>query len=330
MGDTQNVTVTGAAGLIGSWLVEQLVADGAKVIAIDDFSRGQPDNLKSVADRIDLRIANLEDPAEAAGALEGADVVYHLASRAFGVAYSEGRHLGILQHNESITQNLLNALALRPPRHLLVTSSSSVYPDDGPDCVAELPVFTGEPEQVNWGYGWSKRLLEQKASLFSKEAGTPVTIVRPFNVYGERYRWAGGYSQAMPMLVKRVMDGEDPVIVWGSGEQRRSYIHAADCARMMRFLVDAGHAAQPVNLGTEETISMRELVVRIAAAGDQSPRVEVDPDKPEGRFIKSADMTRFRSIVPEFEFAMSLDDGLARMIEWYWGTDFTYEGDLQA
>ncbi len=308
--------------MIGSWLVEQLVASGADVTVIDDYSRGQAANLTAVADRIDLRLVDLEDPAAASMAFDGTEAVYHLASRAFGVAYSKGRHLGILRHNETITQNLLNTLAARPPRWLLVTSSSSVYPDDGPECVGELPVFTDEPEIANWGYGWSKRFLEQKAALFARETGVRVTTVRPFNVYGERYSWAGGHSQAMPMLVKRVMDGADPVVVWGSGEQRRSYIHGIDCARMMRALVDAGHDGSPVNLGTEETVSMRELVEQIARAGALTPAIVADPTKPEGRFIKSADMGLFRELVPGFEFEVSLEDGLARMIDWYRATEF--------
>jgi len=323
--DFENVTVTGGAGLIGSWLVEQLVARGVRVTVIDDYSRGRPENLERVAGKFDLRLVDLEDPAAAARAFDGTDAVYHLASRAFGVAYSHGRHLAILRHNETITQNLLNAFVARPPRWLMVTSSSSVYPDDGPECVGELPVFTDEPEQANWGYGWSKRFLEQKTALFARETGTPVTIVRPFNVYGERYSWAGNNSQAMPMLVKRVMYGADPVVVWGSGEQRRSYIHGIDCARMMVALVDAGHDGSPVNLGTEETVSMRELVSRIATAGGLDPKIEADTSKPEGRFIKSADMSLFRRLVPDFTFEVSLDDGLRRMIDWYRTTDFPAE-----
>ena len=78
-----------------------------------------------------------------------------------GVGYSAGNHLGILDHNERITNNLIHVLSRKPVAWLLVTSSSCVYPDDGPDTVAELPLFTGEPEMANWGYGWAKRMLEQ-------------------------------------------------------------------------------------------------------------------------------------------------------------------------
>ena len=319
------VTITGGAGMIGSYLVETLVAEGRDVIVVDDLSRGQISNLKAVADQIELRVGDLEDPAFARTALADSDTVYHLASRAFGVGYGQGRHLEILHHNEQVTNNLLWALAAHPPRRLLVTSSSCVYPDSGPDTIPELPVFTGEPEHVNRGYGWAKRFLEEKASLFAAETETPVTIVRPFNIYGERYNWAGEHSQAIPMLIKRILDGNNPVVVWGSGKQRRSYIHAADCARMMHALVEIGVSDAPVNLGTRMTIAMLDLVERISAVAGLTPRIETDPSKPEGRFSKSANTTRFDTLLPEFRFAVSLDEGLQRMTGWYGETDFSPE-----
>lgn len=312
--------VTGGAGLIGSFLVQKLVESGAETTVIDDFSKGHRDHLSGVADKIRISEGNLEDPTFARTALDGSDLVFHLASRAYGIGYGHGHHLQILQHNERITNNLLDALSISPPAHLLVTSSSCVYDDAGPDTLPELPVFDGAPEAVNWGYGWAKRFLEQKASLYAREVGIPTTIVRPFNVYGERYRWVGQFSQAIPMLVKRVMGGENPVVVWGSGKQRRSYVHAADCSAMMMALVEAGYTAEPVNLGTEETISIHELVKAICKAARATPELICDTEQPEGRFVKSADMTRFETIVPDFEFSVSLEQGLDKMTAWYSST----------
>jgi nucleoside-diphosphate-sugar epimerase len=313
----RRVAITGGAGLIGSFLAEEVVAAGARLVVVDDFSRGQRANLAGLQGRIELREGDLEDRRFACEALADAEIVFHLASRAYGVAYASGRHLEILAHNERITGNLVEALAASRPAHVLVTSSSCVYRDDGPDTIPELPLFDGEPELVNWGYGWAKRLLEQKAIILAREAGIGLTIVRPFNIYGERYAWAGNFSQAIPMLVKRVMDGEDPVVIWGSGRQRRNYLHAADCARAMRLLVEAGHVEGPVNLGTEDTVSMAELVSRICALGGRAPRIVCDTSKPEGRFIKSADATTLRRILDGFAPSIGLDAGLARMIGWY-------------
>jgi UDP-glucose 4-epimerase len=316
--DNRPVAVTGGAGLIGSFLCDHLVTQGARVIVIDDFSKGMRNNLAACADKIDIREGDLEDSAFATDVLADAEVVFHLASRAYGIGYSAHHHLEMLGHNERITNNVLAAAAAHRPAHLLVTSSSCVYRDDGPDTVDERPVFDGEPEMANWGYGWAKRFLEQKATILARETGVPVTIVRPFNIYGERYRWVGAHSQAIPMLVKRILDGEDPVTVWGSGKQRRNYIHAQDCARIMGELVHRGWTAGPLNIGLEETISIKELAALICRASRRAPTIAFDQTRPEGRFVKSADSTRLRAAVGDFPLiTVSFEEGLRRMIGWY-------------
>ncbi len=313
----KTVAVTGGAGLIGSYLCDELVGAGAKVIVVDDFSKGRRENLKQIADQVIIREGNLEIAEFAHDALADAQMVFHLASRAYGVGYAAGRHYDILQHNERITNAVLDAVCVHKPEHVLITSSSCVYADDGPDTVPELPLFEGDPEAVNWGYGWAKRFLEQKALIAGRESGIPMTIVRPFNIYGERYNWMGEFSQAIPMLVKRVMDGADPVVIWGSGKQRRSYVHASDCAQMMALLVASGHSNGAINIGTEETICMTDLVALICRLGGLDPVLQTDTSRPEGRFVKSADMSRFRAIVPDFAFRVSLEQGLDKMIGWY-------------
>ncbi len=312
--------ITGGAGLIGSFLADQLVDAGADVVVVDDFSKGTRANIAHLDGKVDVREVDLEVMGSARAALAGTDFVFHLASRAYGVGHGAGRHGEILRHNERITDNVLDAVVTLRPQHVLVTSSSCVYPDDGPDTVPELPLFSGEPEAANRGYGWAKRFLEQKAVLASEEAGVPVTIVRPFNIYGERYAWVGESSQAIPMLVKKVMDGNDPVIIWGSGEQRRTYLHAADCALIMRRLVELGYTDGPVNIGLEETVSVRELVETLCRLADRHPALTCDRSKPEGRFVKSSDPTRLFEAVPDFAPTVGLDDGLDRMIGWYRST----------
>lgn len=312
------VTITGGAGLIGSYLADELAAVGAHVVVIDDFSKGLRSNLSGCASHIEIREGDLEDPGFSSESLADAEVVFHLASRAYGIGYAQGHHLETVAHNERITNNLVAALAVHRPKHLVVTSSSCVYRDDGPDTVAEVQVFEGEPEMANWGYGWAKRFLEQKCVILSRETGIPVTIVRPFNIYGERYRWVGAYSQAIPMLVKRILDGEDPVVVWGSGRQRRTYIHAHDCARIMKRLAEIGHTDGPINIGLEETVSIRELAELICKVSGRNPSIGFDITKPEGRFIKSADASRLRAVLGDFPIVtVDLEEGLRRMLGWY-------------
>jgi UDP-glucose 4-epimerase len=312
----KRIAVTGGAGLIGSFLVERLIALGARVVVADDFSTGRRDNLAGVLDHIEIREGDLEHPEAMAQALAGAEIVFHLASRIYGIGYSAGHHLAILEENERITNNLFHALARRPVAHLIVVSSSCVYGDDGPATIPELPLFAGEPEAANCGYGWAKRMLEQKAIMLARETGLRLTIVRPFNIYGERYTWAGEASQAVPMLVKKVMDGNDPVTIWGSGRQRRNYLHAVDCANAIAGLISAGFTGV-VNIGTEETVTVTELVETICRVAGRHPRLATDSTRPEGRGTKSADATLLRHACPGFRVTIGLEQGMRRMLGWY-------------
>jgi nucleoside-diphosphate-sugar epimerase len=158
--------------------------------------------------------------------------------------------------------------------------------------------------------------LEQKALILARETKMPLTIVRPFNIYGERYPWVGEASQAIPMQVKKVMDGENPIVIWGSGTQRRNYLHAIDCADAMAGLVEAGFIGT-VNIGMEDTVTLFELVSTICKVAGRDPKLVTDTSRPEGRRIKSADSTALRRVYQGFQKSITLEDGLARMLGWY-------------
>src|ERR1035438_856843 len=128
----------------------------------------------------------------------------------------------MLVYNLQCTLNLLEAARAARVRHYMTVSSSCVYPDDAVCPTPELPVFTGLPESVNQGYGWAKRIQELATTYYANEYGLDASILRPFNPYGENYHWrTAETAHVVPALVKRIMDGEDPLRVWGSGRQRR-------------------------------------------------------------------------------------------------------------
>ena len=105
--------------------------------------------------------------------------------------------------------------------------------------------------------------------------------------------------------------------MWGSGEQRRTYLHASDCAAIMRSLVETGWTDGPVNIGLAETVTVRELVETICGVAGRSPELIADTSRPEGRFVKSSDPTRLLQAVPGFEPSLSFEEGIRRMADWY-------------
>ena len=315
--NTKDIYVTGGAGLIGSYLCEKLVNSGYKVFVIDDFSKGQLSNLKTIEKEIEIIESDLQSLSQCRKALTNAKNVFHLASRAYGVGYSSKNHIETLIHNEKITTNLLEVFEDKKPDNLLITSSSCVYTDEGPEKINERPLFESEPEKVNLGYGWAKRFLEQKFILLSNINKISLKIARPFNIYGERYRWVGEYSSAIPMLVKKVLDNENPIFAWGSGKQRRSYLHAYDCARIMVLFMEKVNGSSTLNIGTEETISIAELVDLICELSGKNPSIIFDTKKPEGRFIKSSDTSNLRKIINEKIITIDIKEGIKRMFTWY-------------
>jgi nucleoside-diphosphate-sugar epimerase len=245
------------------------------------------------------------------------DVVLSCAARTAGIGYSAGHQGEMLASNAVICLNLLEAARRKEVGRFLAVSSSCVYPDDAPSPTPELPVLTSLPEVGNDGYGWAKRMAELQATYYANEYGMSVALVRPFNPYGPRYPAEDPHAHVIPALVQRIVEGGDVLTVWGSGSQRRNFLHARDAASLMLAVLVEATSPDPVNIGFEETVSISELVEAILRLTGRRPTVVYDTTKPEGRPVKSADSRRLKALVPGARPTVSLDEGLREMIEWH-------------
>jgi GDP-L-fucose synthase len=314
----RKVLVGGGCGFLGSYLVPQLVAEGARVTVVDNLENGFLENLEPVVRDVEVVKADLRDSAVCEKLTAGKDVVMNLAAKAYGMEYSRAHHGEMLVYNLLCTLTPLEAARRNGVREYLVVSSSCVYPDDAPIPTPELDAFRGQPESVNEGYGWAKRIQELAGAYYTNDHGMKVTIVRPFNPYGGHYRWGSEEkAHVVPALVKRIMDGEDPVIVWGSGRQRRNLLHASDATRLIMLVTERGRGALPVNIGYEDDITIAELVDVICQVSSRHPKIVFDRSKPEGRFRKCADAKRLRELTDGYVPRVSLREGMAEMVEWY-------------
>lgn len=314
----QRVLVGGGCGFLGSYLTPQLVEAGARVTVVDNLENGSAERLRPVVDQVEIIQADLRDPAVCERVTRGQDVVLNLAAKAYGMDYSRAHNGDMLVYNLLCTLNPLEAARRNGVERFLVVSSSCVYSDDAPTPTPELDVFQGLPEQVNEGYGWAKRVQELAGEYYARDYGMKITTVRPFNPYGGNYHWTTeDRAHVMPALVKRVLDGENPLVVWGSGRQRRNFLHAADATRLIMKVVEAGVVATPVNIGYDEDVSIAELVNLICEVAGVAPLVIFDTSKPEGRFRKCADATRLRALTGDYKPQISLREGVEEMVEWY-------------
>lgn len=315
---SRKVLVAGGCGFLGSYLVEELILASARVRVADNLVTGSLENLDCVRQKVQFLPIDLLDFRSCLEATEGMEVVMDLAGRTSGVAYSSQHHGEMLYHNTVMALNLLEAARQNRVDRFLMVSSSCVYPDDAPVPTPELEVMTHFPEKVNEGYGWAKRIAELQARFYHKEYGMEIAICRPFNPYGKRYRWQGEKSHVFPALVKRIMDGEDPLVVWGSGRQRRNFLHARDVVRLMMTITEKTWKVEPINIGYEDDVSIAELVELICQVSNRRPKVIFDENRPEGRLRKCSDATRLRAIANGYSPEISLRQGAEEMIEWYY------------
>lgn len=313
----EKILVTGAAGFIGSELVPLLLREGFRVVAVDDLSKGRRESLPEESKQFVFTLADLRDRSTALHVIRNCDWLIHLASQAFGIAYCSKSHAETFILNSQINANVIESVIKNGITGLLAVSSSCVYSDETPDGITEDLGFLGEPEYANWGYGWAKRMLEVGVLAAVRDGKCEGVVVRPVNVYGPNYGWFGKYSHVIPSLVKRILDGEDPVTVWGDGSQARSFMHVKDVARALLDLSLSAPNGIAVNLGDEQATTINEIMNMLRDILGVDFKVRHDLTKPTGRKVKSVSSHLLRKILPEFKPVISLREGLTEMKFWY-------------
>ena len=314
----KKVIVTGGAGFIGSELVLLLLREGFKVVVIDDLSKGDRSRLpERDNDNFSFLLADLRDRDTALKVIKDCDWVMHLASQAYGIAYCSRCQSETFILNNQINANVIEAVNNNVIPGMLAVSSSCVYSDDAPDEMIEDNGFLGEPENGNWAYGWAKRMLEVGVTAAVKDKRFSGVIVRPVNVYGASYGWFGENSHVIPSLAKRILDGENPVVIWGDGNQARSFMHVEDVSRAFLELSLKAPNGTVVNLGDEKAISVNGLFDAMKELFTVNPQVKYDLTKPVGRKVKSVSSDRLRKIIPDFQPRIPIREGLREMKKWY-------------
>lgn len=310
----KRVLVTGGAGFIGSHLVEHLLEKGARV-RIADLGRPKH-NLDAVASRIEVVKTDLLQPGAAAEAAAGQDAVFHLAARVAGVGYNQTHPGTMFRDNVLLNTSMLEAARQAGVERFLVVSSACVYRREAPVPTPETEGFIGDPEPTNFGYGWAKRVAEVQARAYAQEFGMKIAVARPYNAYGPRDHFESENSHVIASLIRRVHAGEDPLAVWGDGEQSRSFLYVKDFAEGLAALLEKHPAPDPVNLGADEEVKVKDLVRLILELSGRSPKVVYDLSKPSGQPRRSCDGSKAKALLG-WKPRVTLREGLAETIRWY-------------
>ncbi|MBX6748603.1 MAG: NAD-dependent epimerase/dehydratase family protein [Micromonosporaceae bacterium] len=311
--------VTGAAGFIGSHLVEELLSRGYEVIGLDDLSTGRMRNLANVADHPSFRMVSgsILDRQLVEELTEGAELVFHLAA-AVGAFVIRDKALESLRTNIHGTHNVVDA-AYRQGARLLVASTSEIYGKNSKVGLREDDDrVLGSPLKSRWSYAEAKAVDESLVDAYAREFGLRAVIVRLFNTVGPRQ--TGRYGMVIPRFVRQALDGE-PLTVYGTGEQIRCFCHVLDVVPALIGLLYCDAAAgKAVNLGSGQQVTINQLAHKVIEATGSSSRIErssyLEAYGPgyEDMQRRVPDCTLARELVG-FQPARSLDEIIADVID---------------
>lgn len=310
--------VTGGAGFIGCHLVKRLLDDSRDILVVDNFSRGSLENLRDVgAEDVAYVKADLRDYCQASATVKDAETVYHLAAVVGSVEYlhgSEIAELRALQDNLTIDANIFRACIQHGVKKIVYASSVSVYPID---LQKKLGVVFSEDDlryyNPEGGYGWAKLVGEIELGWMRN---VDVGIARIFTAYGP-CEPLDETAHAVPALIRKaIMYPKEDFVVWGTGEQTRSFMYVSDCVEaLVRLEEKASNPPLIVNVGSDEPTPIRVLAEKIVEISGKEIKIKYDPSKPVGPLSRTADITKAKRILG-WRPRVSLEEGLRRTYAW--------------
>ncbi len=306
----KKVLVAGGTGLIGRYLVDNLINEGSivRIASIDDPSRAHP-----LAEFIRV---DLTDYSNCVNSCKNMDYVFNLLCIKGNPKFMKEKPASVFDPMILFNTNLLKAAKNSNVERYLYTSTLGVY--SPAEIFYEDDVWKTFPSENDRFAGWAKRMGELQTEAYRIEYGwNNISIVRPANTYGPFDDFTSENSMVVPSLIKRAVDGENPMVIWGDGSPVRDFIHAKDVARGISLTLEKGISSEyPINLGCGEGCTIKNLVDVILNNLDKKPEIVWDTSKPMGDKKRILDISRAKSLLnwtPE----ISLEQGVRDILIWY-------------
>lgn len=297
--------VTGGSGFLGSFVVERLKQRGASAVYVPRASE------------FDLR-----DAGATRRMFEHArpEVVIHLAARVGGIGANR-RHPGTFFHdNMTMGVNVLEQARIAGTEKVVIAGTVCAYPKFAPVPFREDDLWNGYPEETNAPYGIAKKALLVMAQAYRQEFGSNFVMLFPVNLYGPRDNFDLEDSHVIPAMIRKFVDaqarGDREAVLWGDGSPTREFLYVEDAAEGLVSAAEKYNDPDPVNLGTESEISMKDLASTIARACDFTGELRWDASRPNGQPRRKLDVSRARERFG-FRAQTSFDEGLRSTIAWY-------------
>jgi GDP-L-fucose synthase len=299
----RRVVVTGGAGFLGSRVVAQLRNRGATNIFVPRSAD------------LDLRARE-----NARRAVEGADLVIHLAATVGGIGFNRENPGTLFYDNLIMGAHLMEEARLNRVSKFVAVGTVCAYPKFTPVPFREEDLWEGYPEETNAPYGLAKKMLLVQAQAYRQQYGFNAIYLLPVNLYGPGDNFDPKSSHVIPALIRKIWEarvsGNEVVTVWGDGSASREFLFVDDAANAIVRASELYDGSEPINIGSGREITIKDLVDILCQVLEFDGRIEWDRSKPNGQPRRGLDVSRAREAFG-FEARTEFVSGLQKTCEWW-------------
>jgi GDP-L-fucose synthase len=301
----KTILLTGGSGFLGSWVRRTLIA------------RGVPDRHIFVPRSASL---DLREWINCERAVDGQDVVIHLAGNVGGIGYNREHPGELFYDNLMMGAQLMEAARLAGVEKFVAIGTVCAYPKHTPVPFNEASLWDGYPEETNAAYGLAKKMLLVQAQAYRQQYGLNAIYLLPVNLFGPEDNFDPSSSHVIPALIRRIAEameaGQDEVVVWGTGSASREFLYIEDAAEGIVRATERYDGPEPMNIGAGREMTIRELVATISRLLGYKGRIRWDATKPDGQPRRMLDTSRAERECG-FRATVATEEGLRRTVEWY-------------
>ena len=301
----KKILLTGGAGFLGPYVLNELLKKGAKKKNIE-IPRSKTRDLKV--------LKNVKK------AVKGKDLVIHLAGVVGGIGFNRENPGKMVYENLLMGLHLFEESRLASVKKFVAQGTVCCYPKFTPVPFKEEDLWNGYPEETNAPYGLAKKILLVLSQAYRKQYGFNSIFLLPVNLYGPGDNFDPRSSHVIPALIRKIADAKSrnkkTVTVWGTGKPTREFLYVKDCAEALVLATEKYNKSEPVNIGAGFEISIKDLVKLIAKLMTYKCKIIWDKTKPDGQPRRCLDISK---AYKEFGFRAKTDfeEGLKKTIDWY-------------